>query len=37
LCDFVDLDGPLNLKSDLPGGMLYRSGCVGAPQAGLWG
>ena len=37
LCDFVDLDGPLNLKSDLPGGMVYRDGEVAAPQTGLWG
>jgi L-alanine-DL-glutamate epimerase-like enolase superfamily enzyme len=37
LCDFVDLDGPLNLKSDYPGGMGYKAGAVDAPEAGLWG
>ncbi len=37
LCDFVDLDGPLNLKSDYAGGMEYRGGVVNAPEAGLWG
>jgi len=37
LCDFVDLDGPLNLKSDLPAGMAYREGMVSAPQSGFWG
>lgn len=37
LCDFVDLDGPLNLKSDYPNGMKYSSGVIEAPQAGLWG
>lgn len=37
LCDFVDLDGPLNLKSDLPAGMAYRNGMVSASQSGFWG
>ena len=37
LCDFVDLDGPLNLKSDYAGGMLYRDGAVDAPRAAFWG
>ena len=37
LCDFVDLDGPLNLKSDLPAGMSYRDGNVCAPPTGFWG
>ncbi|WP_297730336.1 N-acetyl-D-Glu racemase DgcA [uncultured Maricaulis sp.] len=37
LCDFVDLDGPLNLKSDLPTGMVYSGGTVKTPQSGFWG
>ncbi len=37
LCDFVDLDGPLNLKSDCPNGMKYSGGVIEAPASGLWG
>lgn len=37
LCDFVDLDGPLNLKSDYLGGMRYDGGVIDAPKQGLWG
>lgn len=37
LCHFVDLDGPLNLKSDYPGGMTYRDGMVDAPKTEFWG
>ncbi len=37
LCDFVDLDGPLNLKSDYAGGMLYRDGAIDAPRTAFWG
>ncbi|MBB5518931.1 N-acetyl-D-Glu racemase DgcA [Amphiplicatus metriothermophilus] len=37
LCDFVDLDGPLNLKSDYAGGMSYDGGMVSAPSPGFWG
>lgn len=37
LCDFVDLDGPLNLKSDYLNGMSYDGGTVSAPAPGFWG
>ncbi len=37
LCDFVDLDGPLALKSDYPDGMRYNGGTVSAPARGFWG
>ena len=37
LCDFVDLDGPLNLESDCAGGMTYEAGVITAPDHGLWG
>ena len=34
--DWVDLDGPLLLKSDRPGGLRYQRGLV-SPSAPLWG
>lgn len=37
LCDFVDLDGPLNLKSDAAPSMIYRGGLVDAPRSKFWG
>lgn len=37
LCEFVDLDGPLALKSDYLGGMSYDKGIVSAPAPGFWG
>ena len=37
LCDFVDLDGPLSLKSDYAGGLVYDGGQVSQPAAGFWG
>ncbi|MFC2952712.1 N-acetyl-D-Glu racemase DgcA [Marinicaulis aureus] len=37
LCDYVDLDGPLNLKSDHLGGMSYKNSLVSQPSAGFWG
>jgi len=37
LCDFVDLDGPLNLKSDCAPSMIYCGGEVSAPQSHFWG
>ncbi|WP_270374876.1 N-acetyl-D-Glu racemase DgcA [Marinicauda sp. Alg238-R41] len=37
LCDFVDLDGPLNLKSDAMPSMQYRGGAVEAPRSQFWG
>lgn len=36
-CDFVDLDGPLNLKSDCPLTMDYQGARVNLPNSGLWG
>lgn len=37
MCDFVDLDGPLNLKSDVAPGMIYDGATVSLPETGLWG
>jgi L-alanine-DL-glutamate epimerase-like enolase superfamily enzyme len=34
---FVDLDGPLWLKDDLPGGVTLRDGRLQPPAAGFWG
>jgi L-alanine-DL-glutamate epimerase-like enolase superfamily enzyme len=36
-CSFVDLDGPLALKFDRPGGMTYTRGSVNLPPWPLWG
>ncbi len=36
ICDVVDLDGPLFLEADLPGGAVYRDGRIGFPS-GFWG
>ena len=36
--DFVDIDGPLLLEQDIPGGLDYSlSGWVGPPESHLWG
>jgi L-alanine-DL-glutamate epimerase-like enolase superfamily enzyme len=35
--DFVDLDGPLWLKQDHPGGVALRGGLLMPPNAGFWG
>jgi L-alanine-DL-glutamate epimerase-like enolase superfamily enzyme len=37
LCDFVDLDGPLLLKSDCPAPIHYRGSEMSPPSAELWG
>jgi L-Ala-D/L-Glu epimerase len=37
LSDFVDLDGPLLLTNDRPGGMRYAEGKVYPPKPGFWG
>lgn len=34
---FVDLDGPLLLAKDRPGGLHYNDGVVSMPDTGLWG
>lgn len=34
---FVDLDGPLLLAKDRPGGLQYNGGVVSMPDTGLWG
>ncbi len=34
---FVDLDGPLLLAKDRPGGLHYNGGVVSMPDTGLWG
>ncbi len=35
--DFVDLDGPLWLKEDVPFGLVYDQGIIAPPQSDLWG
>jgi len=35
--DFVDLDGPLWLKSDHEGGVSLRDGLLYPPSPGFWG
>ncbi len=37
LSDFVDLDGPLWLSEDRPGGISERNGLLSPPTAGFWG
>jgi L-alanine-DL-glutamate epimerase-like enolase superfamily enzyme len=37
LCDFVDIDGPLLLKNDRPGGLRYERGVASLPQRPFWG
>jgi L-alanine-DL-glutamate epimerase-like enolase superfamily enzyme len=37
LCDFVDIDGPLLLKNDHPGGLVYRSEVVDVFDQSFWG
>ncbi len=37
MCDFVDLDGPFHLKSDVAVGMAYDGATVNLPENGLWG
>lgn len=37
LCDFVDIDGPLLLKYDLPHGLVYNHGVVDSISPKLWG
>jgi len=36
-CAFVDLDGPLLAKADIPNGMRYEGNLVHAPDAMFWG
>ena len=35
--DYVDLDGPLYLKRDRPGGFRARGSVLVPPEAGFWG
>jgi L-alanine-DL-glutamate epimerase-like enolase superfamily enzyme len=37
LCDFVDIDGPLLLKYDHPGGLHYDKGIVTGLDPRFWG
>ena len=37
LCDFVDIDGPLLLKYDHPGGLHYDKGIVTNLSPAFWG
>jgi L-Ala-D/L-Glu epimerase / N-acetyl-D-glutamate racemase len=37
LCDFVDIDGPLLLKYDHPGGLRYDKGIVTGLEPKFWG
>lgn len=37
LCDFVDIDGPLLIRTDRPGGLRYQNGIVTLPERPFWG
>ena len=37
LCDFVDIDGPLLIKKDRDGGLIYDRGIVTLPLEPFWG
>ena len=37
MADFVDLDGPLWLQEDRPGGVVFEGGYIHPPAAGFWG
>jgi L-Ala-D/L-Glu epimerase len=37
LCDLVDIDGPLLIKTDRPGGLHYNKGIVTLPERAFWG
>jgi len=37
ISDFADLDGPMWLKEDRPGGVRYEAGIILPPAAGFWG
>lgn len=36
-CDFVDIDGPLHLTDDYPGGLSYKKGLIEPASPGFWG
>lgn len=37
LCEFVDIDGPLLIKKDREGGLVYERGMVSLPAKRFWG
>lgn len=37
LCDFVDIDGPLLIRKDRDGGLIYDRGFVSVPATRFWG
>ena len=37
LCDFVDIDGPLLLRNDRLGGLVYERGYASLPDRDFWG
>ena len=37
LCNFVDIDGPLLIRNDRPGGLHYNKGVVTLPERPFWG
>ncbi len=37
LCDFVDIDGPLLMKNDCIGGLVYDGSMVSLPKTRFWG
>ena len=37
ISDFVDLDGPIWLREDRPGGIGAENGYIHPPAAGFWG
>lgn len=36
-CEFVDIDGPLLIKTDRDGGLIYDHGIVSIPEKPFWG
>jgi len=36
-CELADIDGPLLIGDDRPGGLLYSGGTVALPPRGFWG
>ncbi len=37
LCEYVDIDGPLLIKKDREGGLVYKRGMVSLPTKRFWG
>jgi L-alanine-DL-glutamate epimerase-like enolase superfamily enzyme len=37
LCEYVDIDGPLLIRKDREGGLVYKRGIVTLPAKRFWG